>query len=223
MGVAITIVKWFVFTLNFLCLFLGIGTICLNAFGVEDSSPGTDAHTYYILGILLCSLLCLTIIIGCYGIFSEILGFNIIYSLFVLALLIIQCLQMHSFQPHSFYFDKIHSSESTWSSLANHPSFKSKWTMPASCYEENPNQLAPDPICLEASLWQSYQFKLRRQQIFNWALLISETNALFYSIILCVLLYRRVANQRRQRELARASVRHNPGNHVGMQTHLLSC
>ncbi|KAI9583478.1 hypothetical protein GQX74_005226 [Glossina fuscipes] len=185
MGVAITIVKWFVFTLNFLCLFLGIGTICLNAFGVEDSSPGTDAHTYYILGILLCSLLCLTIIIGCYGIFSEILGFNIIYH----------CCGLFDYQ----------------------------WTMPASCYEENPNQLAPDPICLEASLWQSYQFKLRRQQIFNWALLISETNALFYSIILCVLLYRRVANQRRQRELARASVRHNPGNHVGMQTHLLSC
>uniref|UniRef100_A0A1A9W161 Tetraspanin n=1 Tax=Glossina brevipalpis TaxID=37001 RepID=A0A1A9W161_9MUSC len=204
MSVALTIIKWFVFTLNLLCLFLGIGTICLNAFGIEDSTPGTDAHTYYILGILLCSLLCLTIIIGCYGIFSEILGFNIIYSFFVLALLIIQCLQMRTFQPHSFYFDKVQNSELAWRSIANAASLESnyhccglfnvKWNIPASCYEENPNHSAPDPI-----------------------------NALFYSIILCVLLYRRMSNQRRERELARASVRHNPENHVGLQTHLLSC
>lgn len=54
----------------------------MNAMGVEGSQPGTDAHTFFILAILLCSLLCLTTIIGCYGVFSEVFGINVIVSIY---------------------------------------------------------------------------------------------------------------------------------------------
>lgn len=51
--------------------------------GVQHATPGTDGHAFFILGILLCGLLLMTTIVGCYGICSEILGVNVIVSMYV--------------------------------------------------------------------------------------------------------------------------------------------
>ncbi|XP_065366710.1 protein late bloomer [Calliphora vicina] len=133
MGAAFNTIKWFVFALNKICLFLGIGAICVNAMGIEGSQPGTDAHTFFILAILLCSLLCLTTIIGCYGVFSEVFGINVIYSIFILSLLIIQYLQIRSFQPQEFYFNNLQNLESAWRLVETKPKHMDKIQLQYHC------------------------------------------------------------------------------------------
>ncbi|XP_023291939.2 protein late bloomer [Lucilia cuprina] len=251
MGVAFNTIKWFVFALNKICLFLGIGAISLNAVGFKDSQPGTDAHTFFILAILLCSLLCLTTIIGCYGVFSEVFGINVIYSIFILALLIIQYLQIRSFQPHEYYFNNLQDLESAWRLVETQPKYMDSiqlqhyccglfnahdysykhLSIPESCYasitEADDDVLAArvhqlnNVGCLD-TVWRSYKFAVHRHVLFNWALLITEFITLIYSIILSILIFKR-RFQPRFENLNRAVVQEfAQQNHFGSRQLLLS-
>ncbi|KAM7343629.1 tetraspanin 42Ep [Cochliomyia hominivorax] len=251
MGATFNTVKWFVFSLNIICLFLGIGAICVNAMGVEDAQSGTDAHTFFILAILLCSLLCLTTIIGCYGVFSEVFGINVIYSIFILSLLIIQYLQIRSFQPHEFYFNNLEDLESAWRLVDTKPKYMDAiqlryyccglfnahdydykhLSVPDSCYA--PDMYTADEGaaikihqinnvgCLE-TVWRSYKFAVHRHVLFNWALFITELITFIYAVILSFLIFKRRLRPRFE-NLNRAVVREfSNQNNIGSRQLLIA-
>ena len=49
------------------------------------------------------------------------------YSIFILSLLIIQYLQIRSFQPHEFYFNNLQDLESAWRLVESQPKHMDKF------------------------------------------------------------------------------------------------
>ncbi|XP_075166614.1 tetraspanin 42Ep [Haematobia irritans] len=211
MGALFNTVKGFVFGFNIICVIIGLATLVIDVLGIKNSTPGTDSHACFILGMLLCGLLVMTAVVGCYGICSEVLGVNVIYSIFMLSLLILQCLQLRSFQPHGIYFHSLQELEVAWRNVGTDPKAMDNIQMqlkccglfnaqdyaykhlpiPSSCYSKD-NDIAQfnQSGCLEVQ-WKSHAIMTRRQQMFNWALLIAESLTLFYAFVLCILIWRR--------------------------------
>ncbi|XP_073811751.1 tetraspanin 42Ep [Musca autumnalis] len=182
---------------------IAVANLVIDGLGVKYSTPGTEGHAFFILGILLCGLLIMTTVIGCYGVCSEILGVNVIYSLFMASLLIIEYLQIRSFQPHGIYFHTLQSLETAWRVVGTNPkpmdeiqsrlnccglfngqdyAFK-HLTIPDSCYlNSSDSRILHQTGCLEAH-WKSHTFMTRRQQFFFWALLVTEVKLRTYTYI----------------------------------------
>ncbi|XP_005179696.1 protein late bloomer [Musca domestica] len=211
MGAFFNTVKGFVFVFNIICVIIDVANLVIDGLGVKYSAPGSDGHAFFILGILLCGLLIMTTVIGCYGVCSEILGVNVIYSIFMLSLLIIEYLEIRSFQPHGIYFHTLQSLETAWRVVGINPepmddiqrrlhccglfsgqdyAFK-HMSIPDSCLSVEGSSVTTHQIgCLDAH-WKSHINMTRRQQCFYWALLAAESFTLLYSIVFCVLIHRR--------------------------------
>ncbi|CAD7013404.1 unnamed protein product [Ceratitis capitata] len=183
---------------------------------------------------------------GFYSVVCESLGVNVIYSFFMLMLLATQLLQMQTYKHQKFFINALDLLEDAWNDVDEDPMAMQAVEMnyhccglynandykyrhletPSSCYRYQNATLELNLFprgCVEA-LETSYHNTMKREDIFNWSLLISECAVFLYSCVLSILLFRR-SRSAPVPNAENGYVAPEPAqriNHCNSRTHLLS-
>ncbi|XP_037954425.1 protein late bloomer-like [Teleopsis dalmanni] len=244
MGAWLSTIKCLSFMFNILCLILGLGIISVGITGLEYARPSTDEHSYFIVAIILGSLLGMVTFFGCYGIVCEQIGVNLIYAFFMSMLFIMQILQMRAYRPVAFFQNSLENLQNSWQMVESQPNYMETlesdyhccalynshdykykgMATPKSCYYDASARENTEPYtrgCLEA-LQAFYKSAAHRNYLFNVTLIIVEGIVFVYAIVMSIMIYLKNRTEIRFMEQEIEALPEPRLNHVTSRTHLLS-
>ncbi|TDG51671.1 hypothetical protein AWZ03_001731 [Drosophila navojoa] len=238
-----TTIKYTGLLSNLLYMLLAIGVMAAGGLGLQMAQPNTPEHTYFVESLVLGATICTIIMFGCYGLVSDLLSVNIIFTGFILIVLGLEYLQLHNYQPHSRYKNTAQQLELTtvWHELEKQPGLMQQYEqqhhccgynnasdykamhlpIPKSCYQPGSDELLFTHGC-QATLKHGRSRIEQRDKLFMWCIVGLEIFILVQTIVLSGLLYKLRQRERLARQQVPPGVRREPrANHVGSRTQLL--
>ncbi|KAH8331599.1 hypothetical protein KR074_007732 [Drosophila pseudoananassae] len=228
---------------NLLYMLLGIGVMSGAGLGLQAAEPNTPEHTYFVKSLVLGGTICMIVMFGCYGMVSNLLCVNLLFTLFILLALAAEYLQMLHYHnpalknPGGGAWQQL---ELAWHGLDRPQEATQECCdqdgaaadyrrlhllVPESCYQATANDTAEQTYphdCLQ-KLDKSRRYIHQRDKLYMWAIVGLEVIILMQTAVLSVLLFRTRQRQRLARRQVPPGVRREPrSNHVtGSRAQLL--